>query len=160
MDGSHIRTRRVHHSPGGTWHAENNISIKNKHKQTDRKTHIPLPPVTLCTFGAVTANALPDDELPLPQHSPDQVPWATADLDYLPGEGHLLPQRAFRIVVIDPLSEPHLDEHKRRELDHVYIAKQSNRRGKKAICTRQCSYTDVTRLWVCDLAVGINKVNK
>lgn len=59
-------------------------------------------------MGAVSADALPDDELALPQHGPDQVPGATADLHHLPGQRHVLPERALRVVVIDPVSEPHL----------------------------------------------------
>lgn len=70
--------------------------------------------VTRGTFGAVSADAFPDNELPLPQHRPDQIPWATADLDHLPRERHLLPQTALRIVVVDSLSEPDLNGEKRR----------------------------------------------
>lgn len=66
----------------------------------------------VCTFGAVSADALPHDELPLPQHGPDQVPRAAADLDHLSGEGYLLPRWALGIVVTDSLSEQHLSGDK------------------------------------------------
>lgn len=68
----------------------------------------------MCTFGGISANAFPDDELPLPQHCPDHVSWATAELDNFPGERHLLPKRALWTVVIDSLSEPHLHGEKGR----------------------------------------------
>lgn len=71
--------------------------------------HILLPPVSWRTFGAVSDDALSDNELPLPQHCPDQICRTTADLDHFPGDRHLLPQRALGIVVTDSLSEPHLD---------------------------------------------------
>lgn len=71
-----------------------------------------LPSASWSTFGAVSADALPDNELALPQHRPDKFPRAAADLDHLPRESHVLPQRALRIVVTDSFSEPHLDGEK------------------------------------------------
>lgn len=89
---------------------------KDIHKTDNSKlSHINsnlLPSASWCTFGAVSADALPDNELALPQHCPDKFPRAAADLDHLPGESHLLPQRALRIVVADFFSEPHLDGEK------------------------------------------------
>lgn len=78
---------------------------------TETITHKPNPPppVTRRTFAAVSGDALPDNELPLPQHCPDQIPGATTDLEHLPRDRHLLPHGALRIVVIDSHSEPHLD---------------------------------------------------
>lgn len=54
----------------------------SQHIQSETPRH-PTTSEPICTFRAVSAYALPDNELPLPEHSPDQVCWATADLDHL-----------------------------------------------------------------------------
>lgn len=76
---SHIGAGRLHYCPRGTWIA-GNINSQHIHSETPRHPPISEP---ICTFRAVSAYALPDNELPLPEHSPDQVCWATADLDHL-----------------------------------------------------------------------------
>lgn len=94
------------------------------------ETHNPtLPRLVDSTFGAVSADALPDNELALPQHSPHQLCWATADLYHLPRERDLLPHRALWIVMANSLSEPHLQAERRRPrlLGTKWIANSKNK---------------------------------
>lgn len=119
MYGSHFRTGRVHHNPGGTWCAGN--VVLNTDCQQKHTNRIVLPLVSPHTLSTVSTDALPDDELPLPQHAPDQVTWATADLDHLPRHRHLLPAGAFRVVVVDAISEPHLDGARETDIQLYHV---------------------------------------
>ena len=95
------------------------LSLHYTHTQTDTSilslcvsltyihgyTHFLCQPVT---SWAVSGDALPDDELSLPEHGPDKVPWTTADLHHLPRQRHLLPAIPLWAVVVDTLTKPHL----------------------------------------------------
>ncbi len=70
---------------------------------------------TTLTLQAVSANALSDQQMTLPQDSPHQVTRAAADLHNLPWYGHLLPNRAFRIMMVDATPKPHLLECKKKK---------------------------------------------
>lgn len=65
---------------------------------------------TTLTLQAISANALSDNQMTLPQDSPHQVTRAAADLHNLPWYGHLLPNGALRIMMVDVTPEPHLLE--------------------------------------------------
>lgn len=64
--------------------------------------------IYIYTFWAVSANALSDQELPLPQYPPQKVSRSTTNLHHLAWSWHLLPHRAFRVEVADSIPEPHL----------------------------------------------------
>lgn len=71
------------------------------------------PDTSNCTLVIVSTDTLPYNQLALPQHSPQQFSRAAADLDHLPREGDVMPQRALRIVMANTFSEPHLRTDRR-----------------------------------------------
>lgn len=103
MCSVHLRARRLHLCPGSTYNTQETVLRQKPHTST---LHAHSSP---CTSWAVSTDALPDNQLPLPQHSPEQVPGAAADLDHFSRGRHLHPGRTLRVVVRDSFSEPHLD---------------------------------------------------
>lgn len=62
----------------------------------------------LHTGWTVQTEAGTDQQVPVPQHSPQQVTWASRQLSHLLGRLHFLPSGAFWDAGVDALPEPHL----------------------------------------------------
>lgn len=62
----------------------------------------------LHTSWTVQAEAGTDQQVPVPQHSPQQVTWASRQLSHLLGRLHFLPPGALWDAGVDALPVPHL----------------------------------------------------
>lgn len=79
---------------------------------------------TTLTLETISANALSDQHVTLPQDGPHQVTRPTAYLHNLPWYRHLLPIGALRIMVINATSEPHLLKCTKNDLlDPLFVDK-------------------------------------
>lgn len=91
---------------------------------------------TTLTPETISADALSDQQMTLPQDGPHQVTRPTANLHNLPWYGHLLPIGALRIMVINATPEPHLLEYKKKNIFWVPFLKINGHDANFYLCSK------------------------